>query len=85
MRTILSHLVLLPVKLYQWIISPLFPATCRHTPTCSVYTVEAVKEWGPLKGIWLGMKRLSKCHPWGTSGYDPVPRKCNHENCNHEH
>ena len=85
MKTILSHLVLLPVKLYQWIISPLFPATCRHTPTCSVYTVEAVKEWGPLKGIWLGIKRLSKCHPWGTSGYDPVPRKCNHENCNHEH
>lgn len=85
MKTILSHLVLLPVKLYQWVISPLFPATCRHTPTCSVYTVEAVKEWGPLKGIWLGMKRLSKCHPWGTSGYDPVPRKCNHENCNHEH
>ncbi len=85
MKTILSYIVLLPVKLYQWIISPLFPATCRHTPTCSVYTVEAVKEWGPLKGIWLGIKRLSKCHPWGTSGYDPVPRKCNQENCNHVH
>ncbi|MCT4583003.1 MAG: membrane protein insertion efficiency factor YidD [Flavobacteriales bacterium] len=85
MKTILSYIVLFPVKLYQWIISPLFPATCRHTPTCSVYTVEAVKEWGPLKGIWLGMKRLAKCHPWGTSGYDPVPRKCNHEHCNHAH
>ncbi len=85
MKTILSYIVLFPVKLYQWIISPLFPATCRHTPTCSVYTVEAVKEWGPLKGIWLGMKRLAKCHPWGTSGHDPVPRKCDHKNCNHEH
>ncbi len=79
MKTILSHLVLFPVRVYQWVISPLFPATCRHTPTCSTYTIEAVKEWGPLKGIWLGTKRLAKCHPWGTSGYDPVPKKQNHE------
>jgi hypothetical protein len=79
MKTILSHLVLFPVRVYQWVISPLFPATCRHTPTCSAYTVEAVKEWGPFKGIWLGTKRLAKCHPWGTSGYDPVPKKQNQE------
>lgn len=80
MKSIFSHIVLLPIRLYQWLISPFFPATCRHTPTCSAYTVEAVQKWGPLKGIWLGTKRLAKCHPWGTSGYDPVPEKCNHKN-----
>jgi len=90
MRKILNTIVLIPVRLYQWIISPLFPASCRHTPTCSNYTVEAVNEWGPIKGIWLGIKRLSKCHPWGTSGYDPVPKKdqsksCDSENCNHNY
>ena len=78
MRTIFSYIVLFPIKLYQWLISPLFPPTCRHEPTCSNYAVEAVKIWGPFKGIWLGMKRLSTCHPWGKSGYDPVPKKCNH-------
>ena len=80
MKTILSHLVLFPVRIYQWAISPFFPATCRHTPTCSAYTVDAVKEWGPLKGIWLGTKRLANCHPWGTSGYDPVPKNNNIKN-----
>jgi len=75
MKTILSYIVLLPIRLYQWIISPLFPPTCRHTPTCSNYAVEAVKEWGAFKGLWLGTKRFSKCHPWGTTGYDPVPKK----------
>lgn len=78
LKSILSHLVLFPVRIYQWVISPLFPATCRHTPTCSAYTVDAVKEWGPFKGIWLGTKRLAKCHPWGTSGYDPVPKNNKH-------
>ncbi len=82
MLKILGYIFLLPVKLYQWVISPLFPATCRHTPTCSSYTEEAVKVWGPFKGIWLGLKRFSKCHPWGTSGYDPVPHKHN-EDCKH--
>lgn len=71
---IIKFIFILPVKLYQWIISPLTPASCRHEPTCSNYTVEAINEWGPLRGIWLGIKRLSKCHPWGTSGYDPVPK-----------
>ncbi len=81
MKSILSYIVLLPIRLYQLLISPLFPPTCRHEPTCSSYTIEAVKIWGPFKGIWLGMKRLSTCHPWGDSGYDPVPKKCKHKDC----
>ncbi|MCH2235731.1 MAG: membrane protein insertion efficiency factor YidD [Crocinitomicaceae bacterium] len=69
----LKKIFIFPVKIYQWIISPLLPPSCRHEPTCSNYTIQAINEWGPFKGIWLGMKRLSKCHPWGTRGYDPVP------------
>ncbi len=65
------------VRFYQVGISPFFPASCRHTPTCSGYMVEAIQEWGAVKGIYLGIKRLSKCHPWGTQGYDPVPKKRN--------
>lgn len=68
-------LFILPVKLYQWLISPLFPASCRHEPTCSNYMIEAIHEHGAFRGLWLGVKRLSKCHPWGTFGYDPVPKK----------
>jgi len=63
------------VKIYQYIISPLFPATCRFTPTCSSYTIEAITIWGPIKGIYLGIKRILKCHPWGKYGHDPVPTK----------
>ena len=61
------------IKIYQVLISPLFPSSCRYTPTCSHYTVEALKKHGLFKGGWLGIKRISKCHPWGGSGYDPVP------------
>ena len=75
MKKILIQLAILPIRLYQWIISPIFGANCRHEPTCSQYTIEAVKEWGPLRGLWLGVKRLSSCHPWGTHGHDPIPKK----------
>lgn len=68
-------LVILIFKAYSAMISPLYPATCRHTPTCSAYMIQSISEWGVLKGVWLGLKRLSKCHPWGTHGYDPVPKK----------
>jgi len=61
------------IKIYQVLISPLFPSSCRYTPTCSHYTVEALKKHGLFKGGWLGIKRITKCHPWGGSGYDPVP------------
>lgn len=54
--------------------------SCRHYPSCSAYAVEAIDEWGPFKGWWLAVKRISRCHPWGTSGIDPVPRKHKHEN-----
>lgn len=77
MRNPFSYLFIFLVKVYQNAISPLTPGSCRHTPTCSQYTIEAIKIWGPFKGSWLGLKRLSKCHPWGTHGYDPVPKKHN--------
>jgi uncharacterized protein len=65
------------VKLYQASISPYIGSNCRHVPTCSNYMIEAIREWGALKGTWLGIKRIGKCHPWGTSGHDPVPKKEN--------
>ena len=63
------------IRFYQLSISPLLGAHCRHTPTCSQYALTAIEEWGAWRGTWMGMKRLSRCHPWGTSGYDPVPKK----------
>ncbi|MCL4106249.1 UNVERIFIED_CONTAM: hypothetical protein GTU68_061091 [Idotea baltica] len=80
LKKILVFILLIPIRIYQYGISPLFPSSCRHIPTCSAYAVEAMKEWGPLRGTWMGMKRIARCHPWGTSGYDPVPtRSCNHD------
>ena len=61
------------VRFYQIIISPLTPATCRFTPTCSHYTAEALQKHGLFKGGYLGVRRILSCHPWGRSGYDPVP------------
>lgn len=66
-----------PIHVYQAIISPLFPANCRYTPTCSSYAIEAIKIHGPIKGWILAIKRISSCHPWGGNGYDPVPKKKN--------
>ncbi|MBK7433321.1 MAG: membrane protein insertion efficiency factor YidD [Chitinophagaceae bacterium] len=71
--TILSFPFIVLIKLYQWIISPWMGQKCRYTPTCSQYGVEALKKYGPVKGLWLTFKRVSKCHPWGGHGYDPVP------------
>lgn len=61
------------VRFYQAAISPYLPASCRFTPTCSHYAIEALQKHGLLKGGWLSIKRISSCHPWGRSGYDPVP------------
>ena len=61
------------VRFYQVCISPLKPPTCRFTPTCSAYALEAFRKHGPFKGLYLTVRRLLRCHPWGGSGYDPVP------------
>jgi len=63
------------VKVYQWFISPIIPASCRYTPTCSTYMLEALRTWGPIKGTYLGVKRILTCNPWGGHGHDPVPDK----------
>ncbi|MBE6230122.1 MAG: membrane protein insertion efficiency factor YidD [Bacteroidales bacterium] len=65
--------LLLLVRFYQVCISPLKPPTCRFTPTCSQYAIEALRKHGPIKGVYLTVRRLLRCHPWGGSGYDPVP------------
>jgi putative membrane protein insertion efficiency factor len=73
----LSAVLILPVKFYQLAISPLLPMSCRHVPSCSQYTIEALNVHGPLKGLYLGIHRILRCNPWGTSGFDPVPPKDN--------
>ncbi len=70
---ILSFPFILLIKIYQKIISPFIGPQCRFTPTCSNYALEAIKKYGIFKGGWLAVKRISKCHPWGGKGYDPVP------------
>lgn len=70
---ILSRLLIAPVRFYQRAISPLTPPACRFTPTCSQYMIEAIEKHGPLKGLYLGTRRILRCNPWGGCGYDPVP------------
>ena len=65
--------VLLAIWIYQRTISPYLPSACRYSPTCSHYSHEAVEKYGAIKGIWMGLKRLGRCHPLGGKGYDPVP------------
>jgi putative membrane protein insertion efficiency factor len=74
-KKLLIWIVVLPVRLYQWTISPLLPVSCRHVPTCSQYTIEALKVHGIFTGTYLAIRRIIRCHPWGTYGYDPVPPK----------
>ena len=73
MKKLLSKFLILLIRIYQYTISPYFPASCRYTPTCSSYGVEAIKKHGPFKGGWLTLKRFLSCNPWGGSGFDPVP------------
>ncbi|MBA3664804.1 MAG: membrane protein insertion efficiency factor YidD [Bacteroidetes bacterium] len=69
----LSKIAIAFVKFYQYLIRPLLPNACRFTPSCSEYAVEAINKYGGLKGSWLGLKRILRCHPWGGDGFDPVP------------
>ncbi|OWY17185.1 membrane protein insertion efficiency factor YidD [Sphingobacteriales bacterium UPWRP_1] len=78
----IKQLFIFPVRLYQLVLSPYFGGTCRYTPTCSSYMIEAIEEWGVVKGLWLGTKRLLSCHPWGGHGYDPVPKRSKNSNNN---
>ena len=73
MLKILNFIFIIPIKLYQILLSPLLGQSCRYHPTCSQYTIEAIEKYGPIKGIWLGTKRIARCNPWGGSGHDPVP------------
>ncbi len=73
MKQLLTQFFCLLIRFYQVCISPLFPPTCRYYPTCSAYTLEAVKKYGPFKGTCMGIKRILRCHPFHEGGYDPVP------------
>jgi putative membrane protein insertion efficiency factor len=69
----LRRAAVLPIRLYQWTLSPLLPRACRFAPSCSEYAAEAILTHGPLRGVRLAVHRLGRCHPWGGHGYDPVP------------
>ncbi|MCY7410591.1 MAG: membrane protein insertion efficiency factor YidD [Chitinophagales bacterium] len=73
LQKILISIFILPIKFYQKIISPWLPNSCRYTPTCSEYAIEAIKKYGVLKGGWLAVKRIARCNPWGGHGEDAVP------------
>ena len=73
LKQIFSFPFIVLIKFYQYFISPILGPKCRYTPTCSNYSLEAFKKYGPIKGFWLTVKRISRCHPWGGSGHDPVP------------
>ena len=73
MKNLLTRLLIAPIRFYRQYVSPLTPPACRFTPTCSQYAIAALQKHGPLKGLWLALRRLLRCHPWGGSGYDPVP------------
>ncbi|OAM27171.1 MULTISPECIES: membrane protein insertion efficiency factor YidD [Eikenella] len=69
----LAKILLGLIRFYQYAVSPMLPPRCRYQPTCSQYALEAVRKYGALKGGWLALKRVCRCHPWGGSGFDPVP------------
>ncbi len=73
---IIKAVFIFPIRVYQWTLSPMLGANkCRYQPTCSHYMIAAVHEWGVLRGGWIGLRRILRCHPWGGHGFDPVPKK----------
>lgn len=70
---LLRRTAVLPIRVYQWTLSPLLPRACRFAPSCSEYAAEAILTHGPFTGVRLALHRLARCHPWGGHGYDPVP------------
>ena len=73
MSKLINFFFILPIKMYQILLSPLIGPSCRFNPTCSHYAIQAISKYGALKGLYLGLKRIIRCHPWGESGNDPVP------------
>ncbi|HMD54203.1 MAG TPA: membrane protein insertion efficiency factor YidD [Phycisphaerae bacterium] len=77
LREITTKLLLLLLRIYQWTLSPIFGGRCRFSPSCSVYAVEAIQEYGPWRGSWMALWRILRCHPLAKGGYDPVAPKKN--------
>jgi len=73
------------IRLYQLLLSPVLPASCRFEPSCSAYGLEAVRRHGAILGFWLAARRIARCHPWGGSGYDPVPERVRLRRHGHSH
>lgn len=80
--TLLARLFALPVRAYRLLWSPWVGHNCRYQPTCSAYALEALEKHGALRGSWLAIRRIGRCHPWGSSGYDPVPPTSDGKNKN---
>lgn len=80
LNKLIKLLFIFPIKVYQTLISPLLGPTCRFEPSCSHYMIGSIQEWGVIKGTWMGLKRIGRCHPWSPGGYDPVPKKQTNSN-----
>jgi hypothetical protein len=70
---LVTRLLIAPIRLWQVTFSRVLPPSCRFSPSCSAYGIEALQRHGPVRGLWLTLRRIGRCHPWGPSGYDPVP------------
>lgn len=75
MRRLSERLLISLLRAYQLLLSPLLGPHCRYSPSCSQYWIQAIREWGVGRGVIMGLRRLGRCHPWGGSGYDPVPKR----------
>jgi putative membrane protein insertion efficiency factor len=97
MKRFITLLLMAPIRFYRYAVSPLLAPRCRYEPSCSAYALEALQQHGPLRGLWLAVRRIGRCHPWGSHGYDPVPPATGAKNdtenntghdrgsCNHDH